>query len=45
MIYLKWEYAFFSEIRKAKSYPSVNTCSHVCDGPRSRLIAKDPRVG
>lgn len=39
---LKREYVFFSEIRKAKSYPSVNICSHVCDRPRSRLITKDP---
>lgn len=45
IIYLKWDHALFSEIRKAKLYPPVDIQSHVCDRLRFRLIAKDPQVG
>lgn len=45
MIYLKWENAFFSEIREAKLYPPVNIYSLVHNRPRLRLTAKDPQVG
>lgn len=45
IIYHKWEYALFSEIRKAKLYPPVKIHNHVCDRLRFRLIAKGPQVG
>lgn len=41
IIYFKWEYVFFLEIRKVKLYFFVKIYCYVCDRLRFRLIVKD----